>query len=167
MKRLYFSYGSNMSVRRLSDRVPSAKVMSTTRLYEHQLKFHKKSKKDGSAKCDVFYTGNDEHVVHGVVFEINEDDKETLDRCEGCGSGYEEKTVTLELVDGDTIEAFTYYATNIDPSLKPFHWYKEHVIRGAKEHSLPDDYVRMIQQVESFDDPDKERHIKEMSIYND
>lgn len=166
MKRLYFSYGSNMSLQRLSKRISSTKFMNTARLYEYELKFHKKSYTK-SGKCDVAYTGNEEHVVHGVVFEIDEDDKKALDGYEGCGSGYEEKTVTLELPDGEKIEAFTYYATNIDPSLRPFHWYKEHVVRGAKEHGLPDDYVRLIEQVESFDDPDKERHIKEMSIYND
>lgn len=166
MKRLYFSYGSNMSVRRLSDRVPSAKVMSTAQLYEYELKFHKKSYTK-SSKCDVAYTGDGDHVVHGVVFEIDEDDKQTLDGFEGCGSGYEEKTVTLELPDGEKIEAFTYYATNVDTSLKPFHWYKEHVVRGAKEHGLPADYIRMIEQVESFEDPKQERHEEEMSIYND
>jgi len=39
---LYFSYGSNMSERRLKDRVPSAKKICKAFLRKHDLRFHKK-----------------------------------------------------------------------------------------------------------------------------
>jgi hypothetical protein len=32
-----------------------------------------------------------------------------------------------------------YFATHIDSSLKPYHWYKEHVLRGVKENGFPVD----------------------------
>ncbi len=46
----YFAYGSNMSLARLKGRVPSAKRLGMFCLRNHQLAFHKISKKDGSAK---------------------------------------------------------------------------------------------------------------------
>ena len=161
----YFSYGSNMSVKRLRDRVPSASKLSTAILRKHELKFHKIGKKDSSAKCDAKETGNPEHFVIGVVFDISESDKLKLDQKEGLGYGYEEKNVIIELNGGKTIEAFSYYATKIDPELKPFHWYKEHVVRGARENGLPEEYIQRIESIESVADPDDVRHEKELAIY--
>ena len=161
---LYFSYGSNMSIRRLKDRVPSARVKTVATLPEHDLRFHKKSK-DGSAKCDAHETNNLEHSVIGVVFDIAESDKPELDRKEGLGNGYNQKEVSVTTVSGETITAITYYATNIDSELKPYHWYKHHVLTGANENGLPKKYVEKISNIESIPDPMPERHEREMAIY--
>ncbi len=61
----YFAYGSNMSSRRLMDRVPSAQFVSIGKLGEHRLRYHKKSK-DGSGKCDIEHTENPENSVWNV-----------------------------------------------------------------------------------------------------
>jgi len=160
----YFSYGSNMSSPRLIDRVPSARFMSIGKIAGHQLRFHKKSK-DGSAKCDAEHTQNPGHFIWGVVFCISASEKEALDRIEGLGHGYDEKTVTVILENGDHLEAKTYYAIQKDASLKPYHWYKEHVLRGARENQLPFDYISIIESVQSVTDHDQERQTKELSIY--
>ena len=161
---LYFSYGSNMSSKRLIARVATAQAICKASLLRHTLKFHKEGM-DGSAKCDASQTDNQDDRVLGVVFDIAPRDKTFLDRCEGKGNGYEIKTVELISDDGETIEAFTYYATSIDADLQPYHWYKEHVLRGALENGLPDVYVRLIREVQSVDDPDPVRHGRELSIY--
>jgi len=161
---LYFSYGSNMSVRRLRRRVPSAQAKGPAVLTGHQLRFHKKSR-DGSAKLDTFATDRPQDRVIGVLFEIDKTEKKLLDAEEGVGRGYEEKTVTVENAQGKTVRAFTYYATDIDASLKPYHWYKEHALRGARENGLPEDYVQMIESAESVDDQNPSRREDELSIY--
>ncbi len=53
---LCFSYGSNMSQRRLKARVPSARFIAVAELPAHRLRFHK-SAGDGSAKCNAEETG--------------------------------------------------------------------------------------------------------------
>lgn len=161
----YFSYGSNMSVRRFIARVPSARRVGTGILESHELKFHKVSRKDGTAKCDACETGSREHVVHGVVFHISAHEKSELDRVEGLHDGYGEKNVLVRLHDSTVIETFTYYATNIDPALKPLDWYREHVIIGARENNLPEDYIRLLEAVDYDEDPDRERRDRELSIY--
>ena len=162
---LYFSYGSNMSTKRLGQRLVSARFVAVARLNKHVLKFHKVGRKDGSGKCDILQTGDPAHNAIGVIFDIKPSEKSYLDRIEGLHSGYEEKYVELTTVDGDSLFAVTYYATNIDSSLKPFHWYKEHVFRGAVENSLPEYYIRKIQSVVSVADPQPERYEEEMAIY--
>ena len=155
-----------MSSRRLLSRVPSALKVGTAILSHHELRFHKVSNKDGSAKCDVMETGDQQHNVIGVVFDIPEIEKSNLDLAEGLGSGYEIKDVEVELFNGVVIEAYTYYATSINPELQPFYWYKQHVLTGALEHGLPEYYVQFIQSISCVDDPDLERHNKELAIYD-
>ena len=155
-----------MSTPRIRHRVESATVITTGYLAEHCLRFHKKSH-DGSAKCDIEYTRAAEDMVYGVVFEILAYEKPVLDRYEGLGNGYDEKPVSILLPDGSVIEATTYYATHIDASLKPYHWYKEHVLRGAREHALPDHHIAAIEAITSVPDPDRDNHDTELSIYNE
>ena len=161
----YFSYGSNMSLKRIRSRTPSAVVDSVACLSGHVMKFRKRSNKDGSAKCDVVETSNRDDVVWGVVFEIDDVEKTYLDNAEGLGYGYEQKAVELTGPDGKTLRAYTYYATDIDDGLKPFTWYTEHVLRGARENGLPAEYIAGIEEIESIQDPDRERHERELSIY--
>ncbi|MGD8926416.1 MAG: gamma-glutamylcyclotransferase, partial [Thioalkalispiraceae bacterium] len=98
----YFSYGSNMSIKRLQARVPSARKIDIGILEKHELKFHKISNKDGSAKCDVKETGDPKHCVYGVIFHISQEEKADLDRKEGVG--YEQKDVRIKLSNGSYIE---------------------------------------------------------------
>lgn len=154
-----------MSTPRIRHRVGSATVVSTAQLYEHALRFHKKSA-DGSAKCDIEYTNKLNDIVHGVVFEILASEKHILDRYEGLGNGYDEKCVLVILPHGESVKASTYYATHIDASLCPYHWYREHVIRGAREHALPDEHIAAIEAIPSIPDPNRDKHIKELSIYS-
>ena len=161
----YFSYGSNMSIRRLRVRVPSASQLGVGVLRRHVLKFHKVSTNDGSAKCDALATGNPDHLIHGVVYHIPEDKKCLLDLAEGLGIGYEQKDILIEMQDGAVVPAFCYCATAIDPELKPFGWYKEHVLKGARENNLPETYVLGIESIESVRDRDAIRHERELSIY--
>jgi len=159
---LYFAYGSNMSTRRFKARVPSARAVSVAMLRGHRLEFHKIGK-DGSAKCDVACTGASADVVCGGVFAIPSSEKSMLDGIEGLGNGYAEKDVVVLSESGEAFEAVTYYATNIDGSLKPRDWYVEHVLRGAREHGLPIEYISRIEAIESI--PDPENYEKEMAIY--
>ena len=161
---LYFSYGSNMSSKRLKDRVPSACYITIATLIKHELRFHKKSM-DGSSKCDAYETGAEEHKIIGVVFEVSDAEKPELDIKEGLGKGYDEKLVNLVTQSGDYIEATTYYATNIDKNKKPYHWYKQHVINGAEEFGLPEEYIDIIRNTESITDNKHSRHELELSIY--
>ena len=90
-----------------------------------------------------------------------------LDVYESAGFGYDRKQIEITTVCGEIVEAFTYYAVDIDHLQQPFHWYKEHVLRGAMEHGLPRHYVEHIRATPSIDDHDAERHRRELSIYPD
>jgi gamma-glutamylcyclotransferase len=65
--------------------------------------------------------------------------------------------VTME--DGAILSALTYRAmsTHIDASLRPYTWYKDLVLYGARQNGLADQYTQMIEDVETWDDPDIKR----------
>lgn len=162
----YFAYGSNMSSRRLRHRVPSARVVEMAKLSGHRLAWHKKGG-DGSGKCDIAVARGDE-VVYGVLYSMDSVHKPILDGFEGLGRGYGEKEVDLWLPDrGDAVTAITYYALVIDSTYVPYDWYRDHVLIGAREHGLPQHYVRMIENVPTFEDHDKARAQSERSVHED
>lgn len=152
---LNFSYGSNMLSRRIGLRVPSAHFVHTATLAGYVLRWHKVGQ-DGSGKCDIVKTSAPGACVFGVVYELAADEKRRLDDAEGLGHGYDEKQVTLGLASGSTT-AWTYCATAIDASLRPYSWYKALVVAGAQEHGLPGGYIDQLNQVPAFEDADIER----------
>lgn len=167
-KIYYFAYGSNMSCKRLLNRIKSAIVISKGKLPKHQLKFHKISK-DGSSKCDIVETHNSEDIVWGVVYEIDTKDLGKLDSVEGKGYGYERKEVDIILDEGNIVSAKTYYVEDhvqyTKKSLKPNDWYMRHVIYGAIEHVLENDYIKSLNYMSFTVDEDNERRKKELKIY--
>ena len=140
----YFAYGSNMSSERLRGRTPSAVSLGRARLPRYALRWHKLGR-DGSGKCDIEATDSPGESAWGVLYEIDSADKRGLDAVEGLGVGYDEQTVFVE-TENDVAQALTYKARpdKIDPTLRPLPWYKAHVLRGAREHGLPDEYVQRI-----------------------
>jgi gamma-glutamylcyclotransferase len=161
----YFAYGSNMSFLRLKQRIPSAEFSGCYALHQHDLRFHKVSK-DGSGKCDAFYTADHADIVYGALFQISPKCKIALDKFEGAGAGYIEKSVSLINDNGESVEALTYVATRIDGNLKPFSWYLGHVITGATDAGLPNSYfLQKIKAIETIEDNDLNRDRDERSIY--
>jgi hypothetical protein len=163
---LYFAYGSNMCTGRLQRRVKSATFVRIAKLTRHSFRFHKRSSKDGSAKGDALETGKQSDIVWGVIFAIDEREKPKLDREEGLGFGYGEKTATVIDVGGQEYDVALYIAeqSHIDTSLRPYSWYKRFVVDGARQHSLPQEYVSSLSLMPDVEDPDPERDRQERSI---
>ncbi len=160
----YFAYGSNMSFTRISARVPSASVICTCTLYQHELRFHKHGQ-DNSAKCDTYFTGRHTDYVLGVLYEMDPLHKARLDRIEGLGKGYNLKQVELIAKNNQRLSAITYFATYFSTSLKPYDWYMYHVISGAIESALDKEYIQRIERIETIKDNNKERSLDEYALH--
>ncbi len=144
----YLAYGSNMHPVRLKLRTPSAKFYKVISLKKYKLKFHKLGK-DGSGKCNIFFTGDKKDRVYGIIYDIKDQEIKQLDMFE---RGYKKKFLYLEEIKE---EIFFYFATRefINDSLKPYNWYKEFVLEGAKHFNLPRKYITTIEKVDSVEDP--------------
>lgn len=161
---LYFAYGSNMSTRRLTQRVPSARPLDVASLAGRRLAWHKRGR-DGSGKCDIPAAGRRD-IVYGVLYSIDAVHKPRLDEAEGLGWGYDEMDIEVwRMASGEPATAFTYYAIRTDSGYIPYDWYRDHVLIGAREHGLPSHYVGMIENVPVFEDADKERESVERAVH--
>lgn len=161
---VYFAYGSNMSQRRLQARVPSAEFQGIGILAGHAIAFHMASNRDGSAKCDVIKS--ETATVYGALFKMAAAELSDLDACEGKGNGYERRIVTVENRAGSHVDAWIYVATHTDPRVRPYTWYKYHVLEGAREANLPIEYQKFIEATKTVKDPDRQRASNELAIYD-
>jgi gamma-glutamylcyclotransferase (GGCT)/AIG2-like uncharacterized protein YtfP len=153
-----FAYGSNLCLQRIRERAPSARVVGVATLTGHQLRFHKRGR-DGSGKADAYCTGNGLDAVHGVVYTVTPRDKLVLDRLEGVGAGYRSCELEISIGAGNIERVAIYQADSrwIDARLKPFTWYRDYVLVGARQHGLNAAYVAAIAAIEADEDPDVER----------
>ena len=138
-----------MSSRRITERCPNSVFIGVAKVSGWKLVFNKRSK-DGSGKANLVYIGGD-NLVWGVIWDISEGDKVLLDKAEGLGWGYDEFKLFVINDLGEEIECVCYISTNekyLDKGLKPYDWYKEFCLEGAREHNIPKDYILTIESVD-------------------
>ena len=160
----YFAYGSNLHPVRLTERVLSAELLGVVELRHYRLAFQKRGW-DGSSKCTLVRTGEKSDGVYGAIYQMDSDHKPALDVFEGKGNGYDDSQLTVEL-HGKDYSCFTYFAqtSHVENGLKPYHWYKDLVVLGAKHLQFPDAYVRSIESIESVEDSDQIRRIQHQRL---
>ncbi len=143
-----FCYGSNMNTERITERCSSSCFISRAKISGYKLVFNKRSK-DKSGKANLVHTG-DKSLVWGVIFDISEDQKPLLDAAEGLGRGYDEYKLQVINDLEQEIECVCYIATDpkyLDDNLKPYDWYRDFCLLGAKEHNLPEEWILTLEQL--------------------
>ena len=123
----YFAYGSNLWLPQIRSRCPSAKVVGTATLDGWTVVCDKPSF-DESAKLNI--RPDPVGVVHGVIYEIAEDDRLALDSSE---PGY---TSVLVEIDGSPTLTYAYEG---DPhTAPPYDWYMATARMGSASLGLED-----------------------------
>jgi len=144
MRALYFAYGSNLSSARLRSRVPSAQVVGAARLRGFRFTCCKRGG-DGSGKANLQADGAG--VVWGAVYAFDPRAWATLDACETL---YTRIAVRVETSDQE-LEVETYRSDALTDDPVPFAWYRQLILDGAREHALPEDYLRTLVALPSRD----------------
>lgn len=138
---LYFAYGSNMETAQMRVRLGDARPTGVARLLDHRFVCNKIGR-DGSAKANVEASRGDE--VWGVLYEITEDALAQLDRFEG---GYWRERHHVIRSDGSFFACVLYVSDKTDAELVPSRAYRDRMVRGAREHRLPDPYAQAIEDL--------------------
>lgn len=148
---LYAAYGSNLHPLRLTERTSSAQLLGTACLPNWSLCFHKRGD-DGSGKCSILAGDGG---VHFAIFDIDAEDKVTLDKIEGLGKGYSE--IVLNIPGFGSCVSYVAEDSYIDDSLRPYDWYQQLVLAGATFHGFSDHYLKNLENIQARRDPDSER----------
>lgn len=123
-------------------------------LRDHHLLFNKRSTNDKSGKANVAERAGSD--VWGVLYTVRDSDLGRLDKGEG---GYRRVRFSVCLTDNTSTDAWVYVAKkpDNDSALRPFTWYKRFLVEGAREHSLPVDYIASLERIVAVQDADAER----------
>ena len=129
-KRYYIAYGSNLNVRQMRMRCPSARIIGTSVLKDYELLF--KGSKTGSYLTVEKKPGRSVPVG---VWEVTQADEKALDRYEGFPNFYYKKELTLP-VKGirtgkrRTVTAFAYIMHEERPIGVPSDFYMRTCLEG-------------------------------------
>ena len=143
MSNFYFAYGSNMSSRRLRERITGARAREIAWLTDKRLACNKPGR-DGTGKANL----QEAHGARawGVLYRIDDSDWPTLDRFE---PDYRRVQCEAQLVTGARRIAQVYLWLGNGADIQPHDWYIDHLLEGAREHCLPDEHIRLIATLRS------------------
>ncbi len=154
---LYFAYGSNLDPDEMRERCPESRVVGLALLRDHRLTFPLRSERWGGGAAGVTHAHGG--AVWGALYELSESDLASLDAYEGWkGPGdhhnlYDRDLATVELTrpdDGSVprrVRAYTYFARTLNPT-PPSRRYLETLLKGARHHRLPPEYIEWLESVE-------------------
>jgi hypothetical protein len=130
----YFGFASNLNKALLEQRIGGAvEEFTTARLANFGFRFNKKNK-DGSAAANLILS--EEEDVYGVVYKIHTKYYDILRTTE---PGFKLIEVQVE-TDTSYIKAVTFLSEEDSENILPEKSYLNAILKGAKEHALPEEY---------------------------
>jgi len=129
-KRLYVAYGSNLNIRQMQYRCPTAKLYATGIVSDYELQFK------GQPNCAFATIAPKEgSEVPVAVWEIQPQDERSLDRYEGYPSHYFKQNIPVQL-DGEEVDAMVYIMNLKMKFGMPSPYYYQTVLEGYHDCGL-------------------------------
>lgn len=143
-RTLYYAYGSNLCIKQMQRRCPSAVPVVQARLHDHELCFRGFSGRWGGGVASV--TKREGAIVHGALYLLHLSDLRRLDGYEGHPTVYKRQVVSVinghdEDLPGE-IKAWTYLhrdSDREDEASHPSMSYVSTIHEGYKAFRLPED----------------------------
>lgn len=129
-KRLYVAYGSNLNLRQMKSRCPTAKLYGTGTVDDYELQF--KGHPNGAFATISPKEGSSVPVA---VFEIQPKDELSLDRYEGYPSHYFKQDFPVQL-EGEEVNAMAYIMNLKMEFGMPSPYYYQTVYEGYNDCGL-------------------------------
>ena len=142
----HFGYGSNLNQEFLKQYLPSARFVMKAYLpnYEVQFRFWSK-KRQGGISSIIEKPGG---LVHGVIYECDEDEIKELDILESVPQGlYKRELFKVLGEDGEWHDADLYRVAKPKGPFTPAKGYVELMLLGAKKHGLDPEYIKVIEAI--------------------
>lgn len=134
-KRLYVAYGSNLNIRQMKHRCPTAKLYGTGVIDNYELQF-----KGHSDSAFATIAPKEGASVPVAVWEIQARDEISLDRYEGYPSHYFKQNVPVQL-DGEEVNAMVYIMNLKMGFGLPSPYYYQTVFDGYNDCGLDTDVL--------------------------
>ena len=129
MKQYYFAYGSNLNLKQMAIRCPTAKVVGVGKLKGYRLIF--------SYYATVIR--DESSFVPVAIWEIDGYCEAALDRYEGFPTFYRKENITVETADGDIRGII--YIMNKSEKQPPSEAYYNVIIDGCHDTGIGTDHI--------------------------
>lgn len=130
-RHAYFAYGSNLCAQQMAKRCPDAGDPRRAVLPDHDWLINER----GVATVEPFAGSQ----VHGVLWQLSDQDLTKLDSAEGVPVRYRRDRLTVRTDDGPS-PAWVYIDPRVTPG-PPRPNYLPRVIDGAVQHGLPQRWI--------------------------
>jgi gamma-glutamylcyclotransferase (GGCT)/AIG2-like uncharacterized protein YtfP len=136
----YFAYGANMSAAVMDATGIAHRFIGAASLPAHRFAFMRRSVRTGTGVADIIADPRAE--VWGALYELTDEQIMPLDEKEGRGRWYEREEVLVRTPDGRSRRAMAYVVIRKEPvEIRPSLAYLSGLLNGARERSLPSDYI--------------------------
>jgi hypothetical protein len=154
---LYFAYASNLDPEIMRALCPGHRVVGLAALADHRLGFPRFSPEWGGGIAAPQLAHGE--TVWGMVYDVSDEEIAALDRKDGyLGPGdqhnaCDRESATVDLTRSDDgsiprrIRPYLYIARPSNPS-PPSRRYLDAMLRGARHHRLPEEYVARLELIE-------------------
>ena len=135
----YFAFGSNMSAKRMNERLGWSPSRSGVILPDYEMVFNKHSNDGG--KANIMYSPGDH--VEGILYSVNEEDLLILDKFEGVAAKqYKRYEIEVRNHNKNSIAAVAYKALNTGKVFSPTEEYLNYILEG-KDFLSPEYYSKL------------------------
>ena len=135
----YFAFGSNMSAKRMQERLGWSPSRFATILTDYEMSFNKHSNDGGKANI-MHSPGN---IVEGILYSLNEEDLLILDKYEGVATKqYKRHEIEVRDHNKNSIAAVAYKALNTGKVAAPTEEYLNYILEG-KDFLSPEYYTKL------------------------
>ncbi len=162
---LVFQYGSNCSESEMNSKTRlcgDAKFIDIAETVDdYELAFDVQSTERGCAASDIVRKAGGK--AWGVLYEVPDylihretakaRKRKSFDQIEGEGKNYKRETIQVRRQNGDIVTALTYSVNNPTTGLMTNKDYVEHIIRGLRDHKVPEGYIAKVKAIAVANNP--------------
>ena len=128
--KIYIAYGSNLNLKQMAFRCPTAEVLGTSELKDYELVF--RGAKDNAYATIEPCVGK---TVPILLWKVKYSDEKALDRYEGYPIFYEKEELSVPFKDGE-VTAFVYKMTPDHELNSPSLRYINTILEGYNEFNF-------------------------------
>lgn len=142
---LYFGYCTLLETANMQHYCPTATPVGVGSLSGYRLSFETYGPHDQRGGCNLREAAGEE--ILGVLYELTPEELAGLDGISGVDQGHYERIDVTVIRDAHQIPAVTYRIPAPGGPFHPSAAYVRPILDGAREWSLPEDYIARLAQI--------------------
>ncbi|MDQ3547753.1 MAG: gamma-glutamylcyclotransferase [Chloroflexota bacterium] len=135
----YFAYCTLLDEAEMQRFVPTTRIGATGRIRDYRVGFERHGIGVETGGCNLSVEAG--QTVHGVLYDLTDDEFRQLDTVSGVDRGLYERFAVQVETDTGVVAVETYVVPTPGGPFRPTAAYTQPILAGARALRLPEDYV--------------------------